>query len=135
MRAVPTLIALALVPYLAGNAGAAVMAGKGAKKEKHPVHGQVVAVQMDGNKTSGTITVLVHHHKKSATAAAPVEKTFKVSASTKFEIVKGKKGAVAQQATDVNAVQKGQHIFLFHNGDEATDVKIVKKGKGKNKNT
>src|ERR1700722_9890241 len=77
MRAVPTLIALALVPYLAGNAGAAVMARKGAKKEKHPVHGQVVAVQLDGNKTSGTITVLVHHHKKSATAAAPVEKTFK----------------------------------------------------------
>jgi hypothetical protein len=83
------------------------------------------------NKGSGTITVLVHHHKKGGTAKASVEKTFKVSAGTKFTILSGKKGAVQQQAADASAVQKGDHVLISPGGTGVTDVKIIRRGKGK----
>jgi hypothetical protein len=133
MRLIHAALAIILVLCLAGVSGAAVT-GKGGKKGKHLVHGRVVSVQMDANnKGSGTITVLVHHHKKGekgGTAEAPVEKTFKVSAGTKFTILSGKKGAVQQQAADASALQKGDHV-LISGGTNATDVKIIRRGKGK----
>jgi hypothetical protein len=135
MRLIRTLIALALVVCLTSTTRAADNAN-GAKKGKHLIHGQVVSVQMDANnKGAATITVLVHHHKKGATNTAPVEKTFKVSAGTKFELVQGKKGAVQQNAADVTTMQKGDHVLISHSGTDATDVKIVRKGKGAKKNT
>jgi hypothetical protein len=134
MHRVRTLVALVLIPCLAGSAGAAV-AGNGAKKGKNIVHGQVVSVQMDAGKSTGTITIQVHKHKKADAGTAPVEKTFKLSAGTKVEIVKGKKGAVTQNAADLSAVQKGQHVFIHFSGNDVSDVKIVKKGKGKDKTT
>jgi hypothetical protein len=136
MRSIRTLIALSLAISLAGTSGAFAGLGKGANSGKHYIHGQVVSVQMDANgKGSGTITVLVHHHKKGATSnEAPVEKTFKVSNATTYAIVQGKKGAVQQQSADVSAVQKGSHVLLTHNADQVSDVKIVRKGKGNKKN-
>jgi hypothetical protein len=127
-----TALVLALVPGLTGLAEA----GKGAKKGKHPVHGQVTAVQVDAAKGTGTITVQVQHHKKKAdTTEAPAEKKFTVSADTKVEIVRGKKGAVGQENADLKAIHKGDRVFVFHEGDNATDVKIVKKGKGNKQTT
>jgi hypothetical protein len=136
MRPVHTIIALALIPWFAGTAGAVVVGGAGATngKHKHMVHGQVVAVQMDAAKGTGTITVRVHHHNKGGAAAASVEKTFTISANTKVEMVSGKKGAVQQAASNMGAVQKGEHVLIFHNGTNATDVKIVHKGKATKKN-
>jgi hypothetical protein len=130
MSAVRTLIALALAGCLAAPATAAVVGGTG-KGHKNVVHGKVVSVQMDANKGTGTVTILVQHHKKNSTGAAPVEKTFKLSASTKFELVQGKKGSVQQSSSDVSAVQKGEQVLIFHNGGDATDVKIVRKKKAK----
>ncbi len=129
MSLVRTLLALTLIPFLTGSAGAAVVGANGAKKGNKPVHGQVVAVQLDAAKGNGSITIRVHHHKKDSTPAAPVEKTFKLSAGTKVQIVQGKKGAVEQKAADMSALQKGENVLILHNGDDATDVKIVKKGK------
>jgi hypothetical protein len=131
MRPIRTFLVLALVPGLAGSAGAAVTAANAAQLKKHVVHGHVVSVQNAGGKTS--ITVLVHHHKKQGgAAAASVEKTFTVSAKTTFALVQGKKGAVQQKPADISAVQKGANVLIFHNGTEASDVKIVHKGKKKN---
>jgi hypothetical protein len=137
MPAIRTLITLILVPSLASAAGALDKAGKGSKKGNRPVHGKVVAVQNDAGKDTGSITIQVHQHKNQKAAAtggaAPVEKTFKVTSGTKFQIVQGKKGAVQQKDASFAAVQKGEHVLILHQGDEATDVKVVTKGKGKKK--
>ncbi len=137
MSAIRTLIVLVLVPSLASAAGALDTAGKGSKKGGRHVRGKVVAVQKDGGKDTGTITVQLHRGKKKKTAAnggtapAPVEKTFKVTASTKFQVFQGKKGAVRQKDSSFAELQKGENVLILHNGDEATDVKVVTKGKGK----
>ncbi len=127
-----TLIALTLVIALAGNARTATL-DAGGKKGNRPVHGKVVSVQKDAK--GGSITIQVHHHKKKGAATTdatpPVEKTFQITANTKFQIVQGKKGAVSQKDADISAVTKGEHVLIFHNGTEATEVKIVIKGKGK----
>jgi hypothetical protein len=133
MRLIRAALAIALVLCLTSVSAAAVGAN-GGKKGKHLVHGQVVSMQMDANnKGSGTITVLVHHHKKGekgGTAEPAVEKTFKVSSSTKFAILSGKKGAIQTQPADASALQKGDHV-LISGGTDATDVKIVRRTKGK----
>jgi hypothetical protein len=131
MRSLRTPTALALVLCLAGTAGAVEKAGKGAKKGKHPVHGKVVAVQKDDGKDSGTITIQVHHKKKGAAAAAPAEKTFKVSSATKYQLFQGKKGAVSQKDAAFADIKKGTHVMIVHKGEEASDVKIIAKGKAK----
>jgi uncharacterized protein involved in tellurium resistance len=129
MRPMCALWVLTVVPGLV----VAAVPGNGTKKAKNLIHGQVVAVQKGGDKT-GSITVTVHHKKKNANSAAPVEKTVKISTGTTFEIVQGKKGAVQSRPADFGSVQKGQNILIFLNGGEATAVKIVKKGNGKKKN-
>jgi hypothetical protein len=132
MHPVRTLIVLALVPCLAGPARAVVTGASTAKKGQHLARGQVIAVQVDAAKGSGTVTISVHrHHKKSSTTDRVSEKTFEISAGTKVEIVTGKKGAVQQQPADISALQKGEHVVIYHSGTAATDVKIIKKGKGK----
>jgi hypothetical protein len=135
MHSLRTLIALALVFCLASQARAVVTAGNGTKSGKNTIHGKVVAVQTDG-KGTGSITVEVRHHKNKGTSpSTPVQKTFKLTAGTKVEIVQGRKGAVQQTPANVGAVQVGQHVVIFHSGTDAADVKIVQKGKGKNKTT
>jgi hypothetical protein len=113
----------------------AAEAGKAVKKNKNIVQGYVVSVQK-GDKGVGSITVRLKAKKKTAVAsAAPVEKTFTVTQNTKFSIVAGKKGAVQEKPSDFSTVQKGGHVVLFHNGAEATEVKVLKKkGNGKKKN-
>jgi hypothetical protein len=132
-----TVLAIAIALGIAAPAGAVVVgAGNGKKAGKHLVHGKVVAIQMDAGKGTGTLTVEVHHHKKNAASpSAPVQQTFKLTAGTKVEVVQGKKGAVQQTPANVGAVEVGQHVVIYHSGTDASDVKIVKKGKGKNKST
>jgi hypothetical protein len=122
------LAVLAIVPCLASGAEAS----NAGKKSKNLVHGSVVSMQKDGDK-AGSITISVHHGKKAA-ATAPVEKTFKISAGTTFQIVQGKKGAVETKTADFSAIEKGSKVLIVLNGTEATSVKIIKKGKGKKKN-
>jgi hypothetical protein len=121
---------VALLPCMLGAAEAA----KAAKKNKNIVQGYVVSVEK-GVTGEGSITLRLKAKKKQAAAdATPVEKTYKLTTNTKFTIVAGKKGAVQEKAADASRLQKGDHIVLFHNGAEATDVKILKK-KAKKKNT
>jgi hypothetical protein len=135
MQSSRTLIALTLVFCVASQARAVVTAGNGTKSGKNTIHRKVLAVQMDG-KGTGSITVAVHRHKNKGTSqSTPVQKTFKLTAATKVEIVQGRKGAVQQKPANVEAVQVGQHVVIFHSGTDASDVKIVQKGKGKNKTT
>jgi hypothetical protein len=137
MSPIRTLVVLALVPSLASASVTLDKAGKGSKKGDRHVRGKVVAVQKDSGKDTGTITVQVHQGKKKKTAAnggtapPPVEKTFKVTASTKFQVFQGKKGAVQQKDSSFGELQKGATVLILHNGDEATDVKVVTKKKGK----
>jgi hypothetical protein len=133
MQPVRILVALALCLCLAHPAGAAVFGNAAAKKGKHAVNGQVTAVQVDAAKGTGTITVQLRH-KKGEASAPPVEKTFTVTSATKVAIISGKKGNVQTSAADLSAVQKGQHVLIFQSGTDVSDLKILKKGKGK-KNT
>lgn len=128
MRCFSALVVVALVPYIAGAAESTTAA----KKDKNFVQGYVVSVQKDGDKV-GSITVRLKAKKKAASTAAPVEKTYKVTANTKFTVISGKKGAVQQAEGDFSKVQAGGRVVLVHNGSEATDVKVLKKGKGKKK--
>jgi len=130
MRPLVSLCALTLVVGLAGGADAA----KGSGKSKNMVHGYVTAVDGDATK-GGSITIRVQHKKKGASGAAAVEKTVKFSASTRFEVVQGKKGAVQTKAADLTSVQKGEHVLVILNGADATDVKVIKKGKAKKQST
>jgi hypothetical protein len=132
MRSVHSLVVLALLPCMVG----AAEAGKGAKKNKNIVQGTVVSVQKADAKGEGSITLRLRTKKKQASApSTPVEKTFKVTANTKFEVIAGKKGNVQKAAGDFSKVQKGGRVLVFVNGAEATDVKLLKHGKVKKKNT
>lgn len=137
MQVIRTLLTLAIVLVLAGAVSAADgKKGKkpGGKTGNHPVHGKVIDVKKDRDKDAGTITVQVHHKKKGG-ASAVVERTFKVTPGTKFEIVQGKKGSAEQKSATFANVHKGEHVRIAHIGVEAKDVKIVVKGKGKKAKT
>ena len=127
-------ITLFLVPGLLGAAVADGNPQTGGKRGTHPVHGKVVSIQKNAGAGTGTLTIMVHHHHKkgSTTTGTPqpnVEKTFTITAGTKFELISGKKGNVTRQDAGFANLQQGQHVLIFHSGTEATDVKIVQKGK------
>ena len=119
--------------------------GQKGKKGTAAIHGTVVAVAKDKDKDSGTLTVQVRTHKKKnqANAAAPIEKSFKVTDTTKFQFVQRSKGQKGQKGQKTQAalspatfadVHKGERIIIQTKGDMAADVKIVQGGKkGKNK--
>ena len=82
MKEMPFLAVLSLVVLLLLGISPAE-AGKG-KKKKKPLHGVVTAVE--NAAAPGKFTVKVQAKKKDADAAAPAEKTFTFSDTTKFEI-------------------------------------------------
>jgi hypothetical protein len=129
MRAVRSGLALALTLALAASVHAGPNKVKGGKKAAHPVRGVVVAVQKDQDKDSGTITVRVQAKKKNGVAPAPVERTFRVTPATRFELVAGKKGQPVNEPSTFVAVHKGEHVVIQHDGNQAVDVKIAKRGK------
>ncbi len=129
MRAVRSGLALALVLVLAASVQAGPSKVKKGKKGARPVRGVVVAVQKDKDKDSGTITVRVQAKKKNAAAQPPVERTFRVSPATRFELVGGKKGQQTNLPSTFAAVHRGEHVVIQHHGNQAVDVKIAKRGK------
>jgi hypothetical protein len=129
MRAVRSVLALALVLVLAASVQAAPNKVKKGKKGARPVRGVVVAVQKDRDRDSGRITVLVQANKKNAASQAPVKHTFQVTPTTRFELVGGKKGQQANVPSTFAAVHKGEHVVIQHKGNHAVDVKIAKRGK------
>lgn len=124
-------VSLALV-VLVGWSVSADAAGKGkgkGKKGAKPVNGVVVSVKQDEGKDTGTLTVQVTAHKKKGQANTnpPVEKSFQISASTKFtnvEKVKGQKGQTQESPATLAGVKKGDRITVQATGDLASDVKI-----------
>jgi hypothetical protein len=129
MRAVRSVLAVALVLLLAATLQAGPNQAKRAKKAAHSVRGVVVAVRKDRDKDSGTITVQVRSKTKNAAAPAPVERTFHVSPATRFELVGGKKGQPGIVPSTFASVHKGEHVVIQHHGHQAVDVKIAKRGK------
>lgn len=136
-------LGLALALLLGGAISVEAAAGKKGQKGKkgaRPVQGTVVSVSKDKDKGTGTLTVQVRAHKKKNQAnATPVEKTFKVTDATKFQLTKRVKGAKGQKAqveqtpgTFAN-VENGAHVIVQANGDLAGDVKILQGGKKKKK--
>jgi hypothetical protein len=115
--------------------------GQKGKKGARAIHGTVVSVSKDKDKDSGTLTVQVRSHKKKnqANATAPVERTFKVTEATKFQLTKrtkgqkGQKAQVEQSPAKFASVHKGEHVTIQASGDVASDVKILQGGKKKNK--
>jgi hypothetical protein len=131
MRLLPTLFAVALAVILSAAVEAAPQVGGKKGKKNHPVRGVVVAVQKDKDADSGTITVKVHHKKKTAAAARSVERTFQVTNATQFEKVRGKKGQQQTSPTTFRHVHQGEHVTILHQGDTAQEVRIHARGKGK----
>ena len=140
MRMLHLGLALALLLGGAISVEAAGKKGQKGKKGTGLVQGTVVSVSKDKDKESGTFTVQVRSHKKKNQAnATPVEKTFKVTDATKFQLTKrvkgqkGQKSQVEQSPGTFANVQNGAHVIIQANGDLAGDVKILQGGKKKNK--
>jgi hypothetical protein len=134
MSPVRTLIAVALVSYLAAPAHAAALGGKKAgKKKDRPTYGQIISMETDAKTGTGTVTVRLHQKTKSATASPPVEKTFKTTSDTKYGLVVGRKGAVKQSTTTASTLKKGDNVLVFAKGTDATDVKVISKKAPKTK--
>ena len=97
-----------------------------AKKKGAGETGIVTAITKD------SITVLVAGNKKKGTAA--VDRTFKLSGTTKFQTVKkvkGQKGQTEQAAATLTDVQKGDRVTVQANGETAETVNILQRGKKK----
>lgn len=122
------IVAVALSLALVAQAEEAGKKGKGNKKKGERILGTVVEVKKD--KDQGTLTIKVHK-KKGATAVTPEEKTFKVTSTTKFEKISGKKGERQVTAATFAAVEKGEHVRLTVKAGVLEDVKILVKKKGK----
>lgn len=121
------LMVLALGVMLAAStpSSAAPKAGK-KKKAGKAVAGTVLEVKQESGKEEGTIKVSVAGKKKANEAA--MEKSFKVTSSTKIAKVTGK-GKEAKQAAGEAAkladVSKGQRVFIKANGDTVEEIKIT----------
>ncbi|HZU36704.1 MAG TPA: hypothetical protein VFA18_12375 [Gemmataceae bacterium] len=126
MRCVHSFVALLVVLVLATS----VSAGDGkpkAKKEK-TVSGRVTAVDKD----KGTLTVKVQPKtKKGDTQTTPAEeKTFKVTETTKYSSVSGKKGALQATTATFDDIKVGVPVTISHTGDSATAI-TIQQGKTK----
>ncbi len=92
-------------------------AAKGVKKKgEHKVHGTVVSVEHKQNE----IVVKTHHHHKKAAGAKSHTREFRVSSSTRFTVVHGKKHTTAK----FSDVHQGDHVSIVANGKVAEHVAI-----------
>ncbi len=121
-----TVVAVALMLVLAVSAR--VEAAKKAKKKK-PVTGTVVEVKKDDDKDTGTVKVKVTPKKKKTdtTAPEPVEMTFKLTDTTKFQTVTGKKGDETTTDAKFSDVSEGKVLIITTDdaGDTAVSVQIT----------
>jgi hypothetical protein len=135
MRLFQMLTALGLALCLTAAAPAAAKA-KG-KKASPGVRGVVETVDKD----SLTIKVARKKKKGEAAAGAPEEKKFKLSADTKYEVIKITKAAEGEKPTretkegTFDSIHKGDVVELLANGDLATKVSVIDMGKKKKNKT
>jgi hypothetical protein len=133
MRLFQMLTALGLALCLTAAAPAAAKN----KKAGPGVRGVVESVDKD----SLTIKVAQKKKKGEATAGAPEEKKFKLSADTKYEVIKITKGAKGEKPTTetkegtFDSIQKGDVVQVLANGDLATKVSVIDSGKKKKNKT
>jgi hypothetical protein len=130
MRTVHVLLVLALALVVAGGASAGQQDAEKGKKGMHPVHGVVTAVAKD------SITLKVKQGKKKG--GGTTEKTFKLSADTKYETVKvtkvkGQKPQKETAAAAFGDLQTGKRVLIVPQGEAAAKVSIVERAKGKAK--
>ena len=126
MRFVHSFVALALVLLLAASAHAG--GGKG-KKDK-TVSGRVTAIDKD--KSTFTIKVQPKTKKGDTQTAPPEEKTFKVTQTTKYSTVGGKKGALQAMPATFDDLKVGVPVVISHTGDTVTTI-TIQQGKTKDK--
>lgn len=129
MRWLSTFAIGALLLGLSCPVEAGTKGPKGQKAKKGTqVQGVVVEFTKDNDKDSGTLKVKVQAKKKKgqeAGAPAAEEKTFKVTPTTKFETVSGKKDQREVKAATFADVHKGDRVQLHVKGDVAESVRIL----------
>ncbi len=102
---------------------------KGKKKRGKAVAGKVVKLEIESGK--GSLTIKTRGNKKKMTEGK--EYTFKVTADTKVEKVKGKKQVEEAKISDVKL---GRFIRVFaskDSADTAAKIQLFGKRKGKKK--
>ncbi|HXG08243.1 MAG TPA: hypothetical protein VNK04_00475 [Gemmataceae bacterium] len=125
-------LALASVVVLGLAIGAeSAGAPKAQKKAGKAVKGQVVAVQKDTGKETGTLTIKTVAKKKAGDTGTGEEKKYVISESTKFEKApprqKGQKAVKNQPGTPATFadVKQGDRVAVYAKGDTADRVVIV----------
>jgi len=129
MRLMRFAVAVAVALSLTCAAQAA-QKQKAKGKKAQTVRGTVVEVKKDEGKAEGTLKVKVQP-KKNAATAEPVEKTFKISDTTKVVRITGKKGDKQETPATLADIQAGGTVVLKVKGDTAEQVTL--QGKKKNK--
>ena len=130
MRRFQAFVTVGLVLVFAGSVlvGSASAAGKG--KGNRPVRGTVETV------TPESMVVKVQQGKKQGGGTS--EKTFKLSADTKFEFVtikgrkaKGEKPEMETKPASQSDLKAGERVQVTAGADAATKVSIVQGGRAK----
>jgi hypothetical protein len=125
MRFVRLLVLVALVSLVgaAGESAFGQQRKKNNRKKHHVFRGVVVRVHHSQKQKGHGRFVVKHHSKRIGTL---IEKTFKVNDKTTFERVdkQGKK-VVDVDPTTFGHLHRHQHVAVHHNGEHATDVRIV----------
>jgi hypothetical protein len=133
-----TLTALGLVMVIAGGNEAA---NSSIRKKHHHIHGKITAVHQ-GKDGNGSITIVVHHHKKKGTAgvnagAQTTEKKIHITNTTKLgKVIHAGKGQNKKESASFSDLHEGQHVLVVpgsgkHHGAKA--VAIVVRANGKKK--
>jgi hypothetical protein len=132
------LTALSVFVIVAGGNEAA---NSTLKKKHHHIHGKVEAVQ-EGKNGGGTITILVHQHRKKGAVGAQAagqatERIIDITSATKIQkVFHSGKGRNKKEAATFSDLHKGQHVVVVpgsgkHHG--ARTVAIIARTKGKKK--
>jgi hypothetical protein len=125
--------ALALAVLLIASVSArADDAKKDKKKAKGAFIGTVVEVKKESGKDEGSVTIKGQSRKQAGEAA--IQKTFKVTATTKVQKVAGnKKNPVPPVAAKFADVEKGSVVAVVASGDNAGEIRLMS-GKQATKN-
>jgi hypothetical protein len=143
MNLLRIMTALGLVLVAAGGNEAANQNGT---KKHHAIHGKVVAVHHGkvvavhhGKDGKGSITVLVHHHKRRSStglvaSGGVTTRKFHITELTEFARIKHEgKGRNQRQPASFGDVHKGEHVIVVPGGDKkhgARAVAIVARARG-----
>jgi len=97
-------------------------------KKAKPITGTVTSVKPDSGKDTGSFIVKVTPKQKKGAPAPtgqPEEKTFKVTSSTTFESLTGKKKNTTSSPAKFSDLSDGQTVTVTATDDTATDVKTL----------